>query len=347
MRQKLESYLTELWYGDNKPPVLFRGLSKVFDSQRKRREKKLKNTWSEKRLILVPIIVVGNITVGGTGKTPVVIFLIHVLRDLGYSVGVISRGYGGSNEKNKPHVMTEKSTAAEVGDEAFMVHKLTSVPLSVNSNRLNCAEALIKQHPEIDILISDDGLQHYQLQRDVEIVVIDGQRGFGNGHLLPAGPLREPISRLEDVDLVLLNGHAEHKSLASTKVQQLQFDLQPKCLRKLNSQTETCEMQKFYGKTVHAFAGIGNPERFFKLLESLGIDAVRHSLADHAHMPNEFFSKHKNDIVIMTEKDAVKYPGIYAANFWFLPVELEMTPETKITVIDVLTDKLREIRNDL
>ena len=345
MRQKLESYFTKLWYSDQKPSILFRGLSKVFDSQRKRREIKIKNTWHADKQLPVPVIVVGNITVGGTGKTPVVIFLIQVLRDLGYSIGVISRGYGGSSEKNSPHVMTEKSTAADVGDEAYMVHKLTSVPLCVNSNRLKCANALLKQHPEIDLLISDDGLQHYKLQRDVEVAVIDGQRGFGNGHLLPAGPLREPITRLETVDIVLVNGQAEHKSLLNIEAQS--FDLSPKCLLKLNSKTEMCEIQKFYGKTVHAFAGIGNPERFFKLLESMGVDLVRHSLADHAKMPNEFFIKHKNDILIMTEKDAVKYPDIFAENFWFLPVEVQMTATAKTKVIEDLTDKLRVKLNDL
>ena len=345
MREKLETYLTTLWYSAKKPPVFLRGLSKLFDKQRQSREKKLTKIWSVTTRLNVPVVVVGNITVGGTGKTPIVLFLIQVLRDLGYTVGVISRGYGGSYPKNSQNVLHKASTAVDVGDEAFMIHQLASVPLAVSSNRVQGAQALLKQYPEIDLIISDDGLQHYQLQRSVEIVVIDGQRGFGNQHLLPAGPLREPINRLASVDLVLQNGHAEHDSLKN--IDALQFNLQPKCLIKLNCKTEICEIQKFYGKTVHAFAGIGNPERFFKLLESLGVDLIRHSLTDHALMPKDFFATHKDDIVIMTEKDAVKYPDVFADNFWYLPVEVQMSDADKSNVIEVITDKLREFNYEL
>ena len=345
MREKLENYLTRLWYSANKPPVFLRGLSKLFDKQRRRREIKLKKTWSVTTQLTVPVIVVGNITVGGTGKTPIVLFLIQVLRDLGYTVGAISRGYGGSNPKSSPHVLNETSTAVAVGDEAFMIQQLASVPFAVSSNRVRGAQALLKQHPEVNLIISDDGLQHYQLQRAVEIVVIDGQRGFGNQYLLPAGPLREPIKRLASVDLVLLNGHTEHESLKNIKA--LRFDLQPKNLRKLNCNTEICEIQKFYGKTVHAFAGIGNPERFFKLLESLGVDLIRHSITDHALMPKEFFVRHKDDIVIMTEKDAVKYPDIFEDNFWYLPVEVHMSDADQAKAIEVITEKIREFKYDL
>ena len=345
MSKKLENYLTALWYGDKKPNVILRGLSKIFDKARRRLKNKSKASYGDKRQLNVPVIIVGNISVGGTGKTPVVLFLIKELRDLNFTVGVISRGYGGSESKQHPLILDEVSTAKQVGDEAYMIHQLASVPFAVGSNRVEAAQLLLSDHPEIDVLISDDGLQHYDLERDVEILVVDGQRGFGNTYLLPAGPLREPLSRVDSVDIVLVNGQAQHDSLQN--VTALQFDLKPKRLKKLNSNTEVCELQKFYGKTVHAFAGIGNPERFFKLLESMGIELIRHQLRDHGRMPAEFFVKHKKDILIMTEKDAVKYPDIFAENFWYLPVDVEMSSETKTKVIEVLSNKLREIHNEL
>ncbi len=344
MRNKLENYFTNLWYGEKKPNVLLRGLSKAFDTVRLSREKKLKKSYSVNHQFSVPVIVVGNISVGGTGKTPVVLFLIQELRKLGYTVGVISRGYGGSKSKQHSVVLTESSTAEEVGDEARMIHKLASVPFAVGSNRLEAAQMLLDQNPEISLILSDDGLQHYRLQRDVEILIIDGQRGFGNQHLLPAGPLREPLSRVDSVDMVLVNGEATHESLID--VHGMQFDLQSKDLKKLNSEAEVCDLKWFHGKTVHAFAGIGNPERFFTLLESMGIEVMRHSLPDHALMPKDFFVEHENDILIMTEKDAVKYPYIFAENFWYLPVEVKMNVDDQAKLIEVLGVKLRE-RNDL
>ena len=345
MRKKLENYFTSLWYGEKKPNILLRGLSKVFDTARSSREIKLKKSYSENRQLNVPVLVVGNISVGGTGKTPIVLFLIQELRNLGYTVGVISRGYGGSESNQRSIVLTESSTAAQVGDEAYMIHKLAFVPFAVGGNRVDAAQALLKQHPEISLIISDDGLQHYKLERDIEILVIDGQRGFGNAYLLPAGPLREPLDRLGTVDMVLVNGLATHKSLRD--IRGMHFDLQPKSFRKLNSETEAYDLKKFQGKTVHAFAGIGNPDRFFTLLQSMGLDLVRHSLADHALMPKGFFIEHKDDIVIMTEKDAVKYPNIFSENLWYLHVEVKMTTATNAKFIEVLSDKLREVHNEL
>jgi len=345
VRQKLESYFTNLWYSQDTPPFYLRGLSKVFDSQRKRREKKLKKQWTLNAGLPVPIIIVGNITVGGTGKTPVVMYLINELRDLGYTVGIISRGYGGSKSEKNSIVLDEASSASDVGDEAYMIYQHSSAPYAVGSKRVEVAQALLKQHPEVDLIISDDGLQHYHLQRNIEIVVIDGERGFGNTQLLPAGPLREPISRLKNVDLVLVNGKANHESLKNLEA--MQFNLQAKALYKLNSKPETCELQKFYGKTVHAFAGIGNPERFFKLLENMGLELIRHSLVDHGQMPDTFFIEHKNDIVIMTQKDAVKYPNVFADNFWYLPVAVVLSDENHTKVVDILSHKLRDINNEL
>jgi len=345
VRQKIENYFTKLWYHKEKAPMVLLGLSKIFNTQRKRREQKLKKRWNTDNCLSVPVLIVGNLTVGGTGKTPIVQFLIKNLREYGFTVGVISRGYGGSIGAKPYKILDEHSTAAEVGDEAFMLYKLSSIPFAVGPKRHAVAQALLKQHPEIDLIISDDGLQHYYLQRDVEIVIVDGERGFGNAQLLPAGPLREPLSRLESVDLVLVNGLANHASLKALNL--LKFELKSKSLKRLNSSGEVCELQKFYGQTVHAFAGIGNPERFFRLLESMGLDVIRHSLADHARMPMSFFTEHKNDIVVMTEKDAVKYPTVFAENFWYLPVEAKFSSDTHNTVLQVISDKLKEFNNGL
>jgi tetraacyldisaccharide 4'-kinase len=259
-----------------------------------------------------PVVVVGNLTVGGTGKTPVVIALVNYLKAQGYKPGVISRGYGG--EAQYPYQLTESSLASESGDEPLLIFKRCSCPVVVSPLRLEAAQYLIKNN-DVDIIISDDGLQHYALPRQLEVVVIDGQRGLGNGLCLPVGPLREPRSRLNVADFVLVNGktskifHAKQQSMV-LKIESL-VPLAPTIShRGLPSHSR-----------VNAVAAIGNPQRFFTTLEQQGYHLVKQDFQDH-YLYTENDLLFENGLpVIMTEKDAIKCDKFTLLDqHWYLPV---------------------------
>lgn len=270
----------------------------------------------------VPVIVVGNITVGGTGKTPFVIWLVDYLRKRGFRPGVISRGYGGQSE-SWPQAVSGTSDPSQVGDEPVLIAQQTAVPIFVGPDRIAAAEALLDAHPTCSIIVSDDGLQHYALGRDIEIVIIDGQRGFGNGLCLPAGPLREPITRLRDVDIQISNG--------TQRDQAFTMHLQPRAFCSLDT-NENLPLDAFSGKKVHAAAGIGNPDRFFSSLRSLGCDVVEHPFPDHAAFSEEDFDFVDNAPIIITEKDAVKCRSLALENVYYLRVdaELDVLIETRL-----------------
>lgn len=261
----------------------------------------------------VPVIVVGNITVGGTGKTPLTLALIDYLRAHGYRPGVVSRGYGARTRY--PCLLDAGCTAAMVGDEPLAIFRRTSVPVVVDPVRVRAVDFLL-QHADCNIVLCDDGLQHYALHRDIEIVVIDGVRGLGNRLLLPAGPLRERPSRLDAADFVVVNGDgALVKEGFPMRLQPQAW--QPLCPDAAGSAPEP-------GSRVHAVAGIGNPQRFFSQLQEEGFDVVPHPFADHhAYRPEDFrFSESLP--VVMTEKDAVKCAGFAAENWWYVPVQAEL-----------------------
>ncbi len=264
----------------------------------------------------VPVIIVGNISVGGTGKTPFVIWLIQFLQKQGFKPGVISRGYGGQANQ-WPQVVEVQSEAIQVGDEPVLIKRSTKVPVVVGPNRIDDAEFLLENNV-CDILISDDGLQHYALDRDIEVCVIDGQRLHGNGYCLPAGPLREPISRLREVDVQICNGAVLSDAFSMT--------LEPSGFFNLIDQSEH-SLSDFSGKTVHAIAGIGHPQRFFSLLEAHGIRVIPHAFADHALFTADDLLFTDKLPVIMTEKDAVKCSAITHPRCYFLRVEA-LLPET-------------------
>ena len=263
----------------------------------------------------VPIIVVGNITVGGTGKTPLIIELVNQLQSIGRKPGVISRGYGGI-ASSWPQLVEKDSTAIQVGDEPKLIHERTACPVSVGPNRQRDIELLLSKH-NCDVILSDDGLQHYALQRDIEIVVVDAQRKFGNGFCLPAGPLRERQSRLQQVDLVLLNGGESS---------QLSFDLLPTFCEPINRpNVKDKALSEFAGKTVHAIAGIGNPPRFFNMLRALDIQVIEHEFADHASIEESDILFNDDLPVLMTEKDAVKCADFDLLNHWSVPVAAQIS----------------------
>jgi tetraacyldisaccharide 4'-kinase len=258
----------------------------------------------------VPVIVVGNITVGGTGKTPLVIWLANFLRQAGYRPGIVTRGYRG-NSQTWPVAVTEQTSHEQVGDEAVLLARHSGCPVLAGPDRVASAQQHVQQG--CNVIISDDGLQHYRLRRDIEIAVIDGMRRYGNRLCLPAGPLREPVSRLRSVSVRIANGTPEAGELGML--------LEPTGFYSLADTERRVSADQFRAGPVHAVAGIGNPERFFSTLRGLGLNVLPHPFPDHhAFLPGELeFSD--NRPVIMTEKDAVKCRAFANGRCWVLGAE--------------------------
>jgi tetraacyldisaccharide 4'-kinase len=260
-----------------------------------------------------PVVSIGNITVGGTGKTPMILWLIEHCRARGLRVGVVSRGYG-ARPSQLPWRVRADQPAEQAGDEPLLIVQRSGVPLVIDPDRSRAVQALLEQEA-LDLILSDDGLQHYRMGRDLELVLIDAARGLGNRRCLPAGPLREPAERLESVDAVLRNG-AEADSAEG-----FSFRLQPSVLVNLRS-GERVGLDHFPpGQAVHAVAGIGNPQRFFGTLEALNWRPTPHAFADHAVYSPGALDFAPPLPVLMTEKDAVKCRAFAAADWWYLAVD--------------------------
>ncbi|WP_112254313.1 tetraacyldisaccharide 4'-kinase, partial [Pseudomonas aeruginosa] len=258
----------------------------------------------------LPVLVVGNITVGGTGKTPMILWMIEHCRARGLRVGVISRGYG-ARPPTTPWRVRAQQDAAEAGDEPLMIVRRSGVPLMIDPDRPRALQALLAEE-QLDLVLCDDGLQHYRLARDLELVLIDAARGLGNGRCLPAGPLREPAERLQSVDALLYNGADEDPDGGYA------FRLQPTALINLQS-GERRPLEHFpAGQEVHALAGIGNPQRFFRTLEALHWRAIPHAFPDHATYTAAELAFSPPLPLLMTEKDAVKCRAFAAADWWYL-----------------------------
>jgi tetraacyldisaccharide 4'-kinase len=279
----------------------------------------------------VPVIVVGNVTVGGTGKTPLVIWLAERLRERGYRPGIVCRGYGG-RAAVWPQRTTADSDALLVGDESVVLARRARCPVVAAPDRVAAVRFLLA-NDGVDVVLSDDGLQHYRLGRAVEIAVVDGTRGLGNGLCLPAGPLRETPLRLREVDAIVVNGgdwgHAGvfRADLVATGVRQ----------------TTTGAMKAladFEGKHVHAVAGIGNPERFFALLEDHGLVVERHALPDHAIVRAEDLRFAEGDAVMITEKDEVKCRELAHADVWCVLAEMHLAAQDAERLLRILVRHL-------
>jgi len=261
----------------------------------------------------VPVIIVGNITAGGSGKTPLVIWLARFLKDKGYRPGIVSRGYGGA-AKTWPQQVRGDSDYVAVGDEAVMIAARAECPMAVGPNRPQVVKSLLKHH-DIDVILSDDGLQHYALQRDIEIAVVNGDRRFGNGYCLPAGPLREKPSRLDEVDIIVVNGEGERREHA----------MQVSNLFAVNMQTsETRKLSEFPVPRVHAVAGVGHPDRFFDGLRAAGLDIQTHEFPDHYRYEESDVEFGDGLSVLMTEKDAVKCVRFTSQQLWCVPASVEL-----------------------
>ena len=279
----------------------------------------------------IPVIVVGNITSGGTGKTPLIIYLANELKKNGYRPGIISRGYGSKTEGVME--VSQKSDVAETGDEPMLIQKHTHLPVFVSKDRVLAAKALVKKYAKTDVILSDDGIQHYRLRRDLEVLVIDGTRKFGNGYLLPAGPLREFRSKLKTVDAIVCN----HK-----KVIDGSYLMKYKGHLLINLKTnKKIHLNNLSLKNIHAIAGIGNPDRFFDYLKTYNILFSSSVFQDHYKFSKKDFRDMNDKNIIMTEKDAVKCQQFSRNNFWYLPVIAEV--DSKFT--DVILKKLRYINH--
>jgi tetraacyldisaccharide 4'-kinase len=287
----------------------------------------------------VPIVVVGNISVGGTGKTPLVIWLVELLRGAGFHPGVISRGYGRVSQQLL--AVRSNSSAADVGDEPLLIARRTSVPVFVANDRVAAAQALVRARPDCDVIICDDGLQHYRLRRDVEIVVVDGERKFGNGYLMPAGPLREGKERLEGVDAIIVNGGREGRRLSAVlgldyEGMMFQMTLNGEVFHNLKQPQQRVGAAQLHARQLHAIAGIAHPERFFRHLRRLGVSAAEHAFADHHAFRAEELDFSPPGAVLMTEKDAVKCEQFARDDWWVLAVGAQITDTFGHLILDKL-----------
>lgn len=282
----------------------------------------------------VPVLVVGNITLGGTGKTPLVIALCKALKQRGLKVAVISRGYG-ARPPREPWQVTGDQSSATCGDEPLLIARHAGVPVVIDRHRARALAAVVDAH-EVDVVISDDGLQHLRLPRTAEIIVLDGQRMLGNRRCLPAGPLREPATRLQQVDWVVVNGRPED-DLSDAVVMNLEL-ADPVNLYS----GQTLPMEEFVARfpLVHGIAGIGNPQRFFDALRAQGLHVVAHPYADHHAFEADDFAALQEATVLMTEKDAVKCQAFAGQNFWYVPV----TARLPSVFFDAVHEKLTRSR---
>jgi tetraacyldisaccharide 4'-kinase len=300
--------LQRRWYGVGHPPWWARPLEALYANVVRRREEAFRADPSKVVRLPVPVIVVGNITVGGTGKTPLIIALAQAMAERGFRPGVVSRGYGGT--ERGPYLIKETDAPAMVGDEPSLIRQY-DIPVAIGRERPEAAQLLIDAG--CDLVLADDGLQHHRLGRDVEICVIDGERRLGNGHLLPAGPLREPAARLGTVDFIVVNGGTPH-------AHEVPMRLEGGLAVNLDDPTLSAPLSDFAGRPAHAVAGIGNPSRFFASLAAHGIAVDGHPFSDHHAFTSGDFTFADGCPVLMTDKDAVKCLPFARANWWRVPV---------------------------
>lgn len=317
-----DKVMQRIWYDGSAAYRILLPLSWLFAGLLTIRRQLYKRGFLRTVFVDAPVVVVGNISVGGTGKTPVTIWLARQLTKRGMRPGIASRGYGGS-VGDKPLRVSVDSDPDRVGDEAVLIARRCACPVVVHPDRVRAAQDL--SDLGVDVVIADDGLQHYRLGRKFELVVIDGTRGVGNGKLLPAGPLREPVSRLGSVDRALINKtvmrSARAISILPPGLPVTEFYLKGTTARSLDG-SEEAPLAKFAGRKVHAVAAIGNPGRFFTFLESHGMEVIEHGLPDHARLTERHLRYDDGLDVFMTEKDAVKCVGPAIDRCWYVPVEV-------------------------
>ena len=316
-RSALERWLQTLWYGDSRLYLLLLPLSWLYCALVALRRTAYRIGLLPGRALGCKVVVVGSLLVGGSGKTPLVIALARALERRGLRVGIVCGGYRG-RAASWPVMVTPDTDPDEAGDEALLLAQKTGLPVAAGPGRVAAARALLQQEA-CDVLLCDDGLQHYALKRDMEIVVVDAERGYGNGACLPAGPLREGRRRLRHVDAVVALGDAIEG--ATTIMHYAGTDA---C--KLQDPEQCYALDAFAGQNVHAVAGLGNPQRFFRQLLEAGIPVVAHAFADHHRYSPADLAFRDQYPVLMTEKDAVKCRPFSKPHWWVVPVEAQLDP---------------------
>jgi len=343
MSQKL---VNDIWYGRSPLRWLLAPLSGLFAVATALRRTLYRWGLRPVRDAGVPVVVVGNITVGGTGKTPLAAWLATALKARGHDPGIVTRGYGGE-PGSKPVLAAVDSDPAFVGDEAILLARLAGCPVAVHPDRVAAARALAREGA--DLVVADDGMQHYRLGRQVEIAVVDGERGFGNGWLLPAGPLRELRSRLDRVDAIAVQcpeGFGGEHCVGAGDRPLVRFRLRPTALRSVSGD-ESRTLESLAGTRVHALAATGNPDRFFRALRHAGLQVDAHALRDHDPIRQRDLDEARGKPVVMTEKDAVKCVGLDTAGCWYLAVEVEFRDADGDRLINIIEQALREPQGEV
>ncbi|SFR40629.1 lipid-A-disaccharide kinase [Marinobacter gudaonensis] len=328
------SLVERLWYGEGRPLRFLAPLAWLY---RTIAEHRRRAAWQAREASLpVPVVVVGNITAGGTGKSPLTAWLVSELASAGWQPVILSRGYGGKAGQY-PLEVDGTSAPSEAGDEPVMLAASTGCPVVVDPDRRRAADHALARKLG-NVLVCDDGLQHYRLPRDLEIAVFDQRRGVGNGALIPVGPLREPVTRLDSVDFVIVNGAQplarpmgefagfEHEAIHG-------MALAPTALVNLRS-NESRPVEDLRGRTVRAVAGIGNPERFFETLRGLGAEVLESAFPDHHHFREADLVAEGAELIVMTAKDAVKCRAFAPENAWSLLVEARLSGEFREAFLD-------------
>jgi tetraacyldisaccharide 4'-kinase len=344
-RRRLTAALTRAWYMARPPVWLWplAPLAGVFAGLAGLRRLAWQCGMLQSVRLPVPVLVVGNLTVGGVGKTPLVMALARAFRDAGRRPGIVSRGHGGAAGRGRqaPRPVRADSLPAEVGDEPLLLAAQSACPVWVGRDRAATAQALLAAHPDVDLLLCDDGLQHYRLARDAEIVVFDG-RGIGNGWRLPLGPLREPLARLapapaRPLAALVFNGAPDARVCrAAPDVPAFAMQLLPETFYRLGAPACRATPAELAGRRLHAVAGIGDPARFFRTLSALGLEFTATAFPDHHVYTAADLARPPGTVLLMTEKDAVKCAGLDPGEAWVLPVRACLPPQ----LIDVLLEKI-------
>ncbi|AWH89920.1 tetraacyldisaccharide 4'-kinase [Limnobaculum parvum] len=325
--------IERIWSGESKIYLLLLPLSWLYGLISGLRQLGYRHGWLTSWRSPVPVVVVGNLTAGGNGKTPVVIWLVENLQRQGIRAGVVSRGYGGKSDRY-PLVLDQNTSTEVAGDEPVLIFQRTGAPVAVAPVRSDAVKTLLNQF-KLDVIITDDGLQHYALQRDVELVVIDGVRRFGNGWWLPAGPMRERAGRLRSVGAVITNG-------GKARENEISMELKPgEAINLLSG--ERCQVVDL--TRVVAMAGIGHPPRFFQTLSTLNVQPEQtHAFADHQPYTEALLANLVNaeQSLLMTEKDAVKCRAFAQKNWWYLPVDAQLPAESAEKLLALIMSKIEK-----